>query len=153
MSAGSKGGRERVTSRWAMGLGLSLCFGLWCLCSQAEVVGFEHLDTVSIECGKSAIETAHPRLIKGHPVCTYENQLCKVLSRNLLQFEAYITVDCQLKDGVDICLGISECAKSTQMSEAVADEVRRRSDPNFSGAADGAVAPDIAPRQKSGAKP
>ena len=79
--------------------------------------------------------------VNGHQLCTYENKLCKVLNKSELQFEAYITVDCELKNAKDACPDISACAKPNQLSEVVSDEVRRLNDPNFSGSPDGANDP------------
>lgn len=104
----------------------------------ADVSGFEHLTHVSIDCGKIAIEPAKAREIKGHSLCTYENKLCKVMNNKEFQFEAYITVDCETKDAKRVCPDIHACAKPNQLSESVADEVRKNNDPNFNSDGDGA---------------
>lgn len=115
----------------------------------ADVSGFEHLLEISIECGKTPVEAVRPHVLKRHFVCTYENRLCKVLNKKELQFEAYISVDCEVKAANDSCPPIEACAKPNQLSTSVAEEVRRQNDPNFNGSAtDGAaLGPD--PNEKN----
>jgi hypothetical protein len=120
---------------------------------RADVSGFEHLKDISIDCGKAPLELAKPHEIKGHRVCTYENRLCKVLSNSELQFEAFITVDCEMKSAKDACPDIGACAKPNQLTETVADEVRKLNDPNFSGSPDGASDPLEKPAPKGKARP
>lgn len=113
----------------------------------ADVSGFEHLADISIECGKSAVDSVKPRSLKKRFVCTYENRLCRVLNKKELQFEAYISVDCEVKAVTDKCPSIDVCARPNQLSPSLAEEVRRLNDPNFAGPPDGAET-SFAPGEK-----
>ena len=130
-----------------------LAFVFAALPAGADVSGFEHLKDISIDCGKQPLEIAKPHDIKGHRVCTYDNRLCKVMSNGELQFEAFITVDCETKSSKDACPEIGACAKPNQLTEVVADEVRRLNDPNFSGGPDGATDPLEKPPSKGRSRP
>jgi hypothetical protein len=105
----------------------------------ADVSGFEHLSEIAIDCGKAPVDAVKPHTIKNRFICSYENRLCKVLNKGELQFEAYISVDCEVKAATDSCPTISTCAKPNQLSPAVAEEIRRLNDPNFSSSPDGAA--------------
>lgn len=109
--------------------------------ARADVSGFEHLRDISIECSKEQAEEVKPRALKGHYLCSYEHRLCKVLNNKELQFEAYISVDCEVKAAGAACPPIEACAKPNQLSAPIADEVRFMNDPNFNGGADGALLP------------
>jgi len=107
--------------------------------ANADVSGFEHLADISIECGSRASEPVVPRALKGHFLCSYEQRLCKVLNKKELQFEAFISVDCEVKSAGEKCPPITECAKPKQLSDNIAEEVRHLNDPNFAGKIDGAI--------------
>lgn len=107
--------------------------------ARADVSGFEHLLEISIDCGKASGDAVRPHSVKNHFICTYENRLCKVLSKNEVQFEAYISVDCEVKSSTDTCPAIGACAKPNQLSSVVAEEIRRMNDPNFTATPDGAA--------------
>jgi hypothetical protein len=115
---------------------------IWPLANaRADVSGFEHLRDISIDCGRVKPEQIKPRMLKKHFICSYEHQLCKVLNNGELQFEAYISVDCEVKSESEACPAIDVCAKPKQLSKAIVEEVRQMNDPNFTGKPDGALAP------------
>ncbi len=120
-----------------------LCLGLFCpgALVHADVSGFEHLRDISIDCGKMKPEPVKPHGLKNHFICSYEHQLCKVLNKGELQFEAYISVDCEVKSSTATCPTIDACAKPNQLSKGIVEEVRQMNDPNFVGVPDGALAP------------
>jgi len=126
-----------------------LSIGLICSSAfvRADVSGFEHLSDILIDCGKVKPELAKPHMLKKYFICSYEHQLCKVHSKGELQFEAYISVDCEVKSAGDTCPAIDACAKPKQLNSAIVEEVRHLNDPNFTGSPDGALTPRADPEK------
>lgn len=106
--------------------------------ARADVSGFEHLLEISIDCGKGAGEAVKPQPLGRFYICTYEHRLCKVFNKAKLEFEAYISVDCEVKAASETCPPIDACAKPSLKPE-VAQAVHQKNDPNFTGSVDGAT--------------
>jgi len=104
----------------------------------ADVSGFEQLPEITLDCAKTSAEPVKPHALGRYFICTYEHRLCKVFSKNKLEFEAYISIDCEVSKVSDPCPAIEICAKPTLKPE-VAEAVHQKNDPNFTGSVDGAV--------------